>query len=80
MKKCLLTASKFKEILHSRNPENTTVNLLKDSQINENALPEPIAYGRQYEPKARDMYARYHRYQQKKCFLTVSGLVISQSY
>ena len=79
MRRGLLTASKFKEILHSRNQDITATNLLKDSGINENALPESIAYGRKNESKAREMYARNHKYQQKKSVLIVPGLVISQS-
>ena len=75
----LLTSSNFKTICHSTNMDNTAKYLMKDSSINEEHLPPPIAYGRKNEPKARDLFLKAHRFRHRKCKIDVPGLIISSS-
>ena len=78
-RKGLITASKVKLIYACRDNEKMALNLMKGSTLNEENLPEPIKFGRNYEQKARDLFFKSHRYHHHKCTLRVPGLVISDT-
>ncbi len=76
-RKGLLTASRFKTILHTTNMTKCAISLLKGSTINENDLPWNIEYGRIHEDKARDLFVKAHKYTHKKCSVQVPGLCLN---
>jgi hypothetical protein len=78
-RKGLLTASKFKEVLHSRDQDAMAQRLLTPSTLDGDKLPAAIQFGRNYESKARAMYIKSHRYHHRKCSYFVPGLMVSKS-
>ena len=80
-RKGLITASKVKLIHACGDNEKMALNLMGGSTLNEDNLPEPIKFGRNYEQKARDLFLKSHRYlyHHHKRTLRVPGLVISDT-
>lgn len=79
MRKGLLTASRFKEVIHCRDIHNTAKNLFKDSSLQEECLPQAIRFGRNNEAKARNMFHRNHKYEHKKVAMLEPGLIIKST-
>lgn len=80
-RKQFLTASNFKKIIHSTNFDSTAVSLYSGSNLNEDNLPSPIAYGRKFEDKARKLFIQSHNLSSKehnKCKISTTGLIVSK--
>ncbi len=77
-RKGLLTASKFKTILHTTDITKCSMGLLSGSQLKDDDLPWHIEFGMKNEPKARDLFFKVHKFEHKGCSIQVPGLFISQ--
>ena len=76
-RKGLLTASTFHQICSSTNVVKTAQSLVKPG-LDESCLPLAISFGRMYEPKARNMFMKGHRFKHRQCSIDVPGLVMYQ--
>ncbi len=80
MRHGLVTASKVKAIISSKNLENTACSILKVSSLNEDHLPPSIQFGRDNEKKAIDLFFRAHRFSHRKCKFHQPGFFLSYKY
>lgn len=52
--------------------------MLSSPRFDESNMPEHIAFGIQYEDKAREQFLKSHRFHHRKCYIEVPGLVLNQ--
>jgi len=58
----------------------TECKLLEDSKLRDDCLPASVAYGRQHEETARQMFLKSHRYHHRSSTITVPGLTLNSNY
>ena len=76
----LLTASNFHRVCHCNDGMQTAGKLLEDSKLHDDCLPASVAYGRQHEETARQMFLKSHRYHHRSSTITVPGLTLNSNY